>query len=348
MTAARAAERTGVSGAGTGRRVTRGHGGYPGRVETAFPLPDRTPPPDDRVSVVIATRDRPAELTRTMTALSALRPPPPVVVVDNASTGSVIRSWHYPGPVRVIALERDRGAAARTVGARYARTPYVAFCDDDSWWAPDALTLAADALDRHPRLALVAARVLVGPAELPDPVTEALARSPLVGDPDLPGRPVLGCATGAVVVRREPFLRVGGFNELLFRRGEDTLLCYDLAAAGWELRYLAPVVAHRHPAGRPAGWRERALDHRNRVLTAWLRRPLPVAVAATAALARAAAGDRSARAALVGVLRRLPAALAVRRPLPGGVERAARLLDQAGLAAAAPTPAPPRRGLEPA
>lgn len=299
-------------------------------METAFPLPDHALPADDRVSVVIATRDRPDELARTMTALAALRPPPPIIVVDNASAGSVIRPWHYPGPVRVVTLERNRGAAARTVGARYARTPYVAFCDDDSWWAPNALTVAADALDQHPRLALVAARVLVGATERSDPTNDLMAHSPLPGDPTVPGRPVLGCVACATVVRREAFLRVGGFSELLFIRGEETLLCYDLAADGWELRYLEQVVAHHHPSPtRPERWRQRALQERNRVLTCWLRRRLTVAVAATGRLVTTASGDRAARAALFGVLRRLPTALAARRPLPPNLEWAASLLDDA-------------------
>jgi GT2 family glycosyltransferase len=38
-----------------------------------------------RVTVVIATRNRPAELARTLSHLAALRPAPPTIVVDNAS-----------------------------------------------------------------------------------------------------------------------------------------------------------------------------------------------------------------------------------------------------------------------
>lgn len=30
--------------------------------------------------------------------------------------------------------------------------------------------------------------------------------------------------------------------------GEETLLAYDLAAAGWQLCYVADVVAHHHPS----------------------------------------------------------------------------------------------------
>jgi hypothetical protein len=68
---------------------------------------------------------------------------------------------------------------------------------------------------------------------------------------------------------------------------------------------------------------------RNEVLTAWLRRPLPHALARTRALAADARHDPHARRALREALSRLPAALRDRRPLPPHVERAARRLDGA-------------------
>ncbi|CAM5326100.1 Bifunctional protein HldE [Streptomyces griseomycini] len=91
-------------------------------------------------------------------------------------------------------------------------------------------------------------------------------------------------------------------------------------------RSRAEVVAHHHPApvsrtGRPA------LQRRNELLTAWLRRPVPYALARTGALAAEARGDDHARSALRGALARLPAALRERRPLPPHVERAARILE---------------------
>lgn len=288
---------------------------------------------DPRVGVVIATRDRPASLARTLSQLAELRPPPPVVVVDNAST--IDHSWlhDHPARPRVIRLERNLAAAARTVGARHLSTRYVAFSDDDSWWAPGALPTAADALDNHPRLALVAARTLVGPRERPDPVNQAMAGSPLPKAGGAPGTPVLGCLACATVVRRDAFLDAGGFRELISIGGEEMLLCYDLAAAGWQLRYLADVVAHHHPApDRPpqAHAHRHALERRNRALIAWMRRPLPIAAAESLRLVRASAGDPAARAALAGLIRRLPAALAGRRRLPVALERDVRLLERTG------------------
>jgi hypothetical protein len=74
---------------------------------------------------------------------------------------------------------------------------------------------------------------------------------------------------------------------------------------------------------------------RNAALTAWLRRPLPVALRRTGALAAEARWDPHAREALRQVLRRLPTALWARRPLPAALESAARRVDLAGNAAAA-------------
>jgi hypothetical protein len=83
------------------------------------------------------------------------------------------------------------------------------------------------------------------------------------------------------------------------------------------------VVAHHHP-GAGTGPDEAALAARNRALTAWMRRPLPVALSLTASLAGA---GPSARRALAQLLVRLPAALARRRPPRPAVESALRRLE---------------------
>ncbi|MEV4708894.1 glycosyltransferase [Actinoplanes sp. NPDC049316] len=41
---------------------------------------------------------------------------------------------------------------ARTIGVRRLDTPYVAFCDDDTWWEPGSLRVAAELLDAYPRI----------------------------------------------------------------------------------------------------------------------------------------------------------------------------------------------------
>ncbi|TDC55828.1 glycosyltransferase family 2 protein, partial [Actinomadura sp. KC345] len=254
-------------------------------------LPDRTRP---GVTILVATRDRAPELRRSLAHHDA-----PVIVADNASADGTAAAAEEAGAT-VLRLPRNRGAAARTVAAERASTRYVAFADDDSWWAPGSLDRAVEILDSHPRTALLAARVLVGAEERLEPVSEQMARSPL-GRPDgLPGPAVLGFLACSVIVRREAFLGVGGFSDVLHFGGEEELLALDLAAAGWGLAYVPELVVHHHPseAGRdPAARRRR--EARNRLLTAWLRRPLP----AVARAAASALGSRDGRAGLADAAR---------------------------------------------
>ncbi|WP_432054958.1 glycosyltransferase family 2 protein [Streptomyces sp. bgisy022] len=287
------------------------------------------PSPPRRIGVVIATRDRAERLAVTLRHLLALPERPEILVADNASTDHTraLLARDFP-QVRVLALPVNRGALARNHGARALDTPYVAFSDDDSWWAPGSLARAAGLFDAHPRLGLIAARTLVGPDAEPDPLNDVLARSPLGAATDLPGTQVLGFLACGAVVRRSAYLDAGGFHRLLFFGGEETLLAYDLAARGWGVTHCADVVAHHHPDPGPRDGRP-AVQRRNELLTAWLRRPVPYALARTGALAADARSDGHARRALRETLGRLPAALRARRPLPPHVERAARLLDGA-------------------
>src|SRR5919201_3477735 len=166
------------------------------------------PAPSADVAVVVATRDRSRELLGTLTRLRALPERPRVVVVDNGSsdgTAAMVRA-HHPG-VEVVELRRNLGGAARTVGAASVAARYVAFSDDDSWWAPGALARAAAILDRHARLAVLAARVLVGPEGALDPICASMARSRLPGAADLPGPAVLGFVACGSVARRDAFLQ---------------------------------------------------------------------------------------------------------------------------------------------
>ena len=276
-----------------------------------------------RVTTVVITRDRLPDLQRSLP-----RHEPPVVVVDNASTDGTA-AWiaeHLPY-VEVIELEHNLGAVARNVGVEAARTPYVAFADDDSWWGRGALETAADLFEAHPRLAVVAGRVLVGDDEHEDPVCDLMRNSPLGRPADLPGPRVLGFVACGAVVRREAFLAAGGFDEVVFFLGEEERLALDLTSTGWVLCFVPDVVAHHHPSPvrDPAGRTRRA--HRNRILTALMRRPWPVVARTTYdAFRDGRSGTAGARDALPAVR----SALARRRVVPADVEAARRLLDRPG------------------
>ena len=282
--------------------------------------PRRGDPLPGDVAVVVMSQNRREDLLRTLPRHEA-----PVVLVDNASTDGTVEAVRAALPeVTVVPLERNVGSYARTLGVEHAGTEFVAFADDDSWWAPGDLARAAQIMRAHPRLAVLNARILVGPEERLDPVCREMAASPLGTPPDLPGPALLGFVACGAVVRTEAFEAVGGFDPVVRFPGEEERLALDLATAGWGLAYVDSVTVHHHPSPqRHSPARRQVAIWRSRVLTAAMRLPL-------ADLARVlASAIRSGRPGLEGLARAvpdLPGALRRRRPIPDRVREQLRLL----------------------
>jgi GT2 family glycosyltransferase len=282
----------------------------------------------DRVSIVMLTFDRREEVLRSLEKMHESADGAFICVVDNGSidgTAHAVRS-RFPS-VNIISLARNIGAAARNMGARCAVNEYVAFCDDDTWWAPAALKRAADFLDAHARVAVVTGRVLVGPAEREDAACVAMAMSPLQNDLGVPGTLVIGFLAGACMVRRSAFLAAGGYHQRLFIGSEERLLATDLACRGWAMAYSPDVVVHHYPSQKRDAASRRRIHIRNSLWCAWLRRPLSRAWRETIAIIRSIWSDPrialsvcQAAAGLLWVLRE-------RRCVPPDVEEALRRIE---------------------
>jgi GT2 family glycosyltransferase len=284
---------------------------------TRTPSPSRAPHPEPGpagptgdVTVVVASRNRRADLLASLPQHEA-----PVVLVDNASTdGTVdaVRAAH-PG-VTVLPQARNLGAEGRTIGVARAGTPFVAFADDDSWWAPGDLARAVDVMRAHPRLAVLNARILVGPEERLDPLCAEMSARPLGTPADLPGPALLGFVACGAVVRTEAFTAAGGFDPVVRFPGEEERLALDLAAAGWGMAYVDAVTVHHHPSpDRHSPGQRQAAVWRSRLLTAAMRLPARE-VART--LRDAVAAGSPGRAGLRGALPDLGAALRRRQVVP--------------------------------
>jgi N-acetylglucosaminyl-diphospho-decaprenol L-rhamnosyltransferase len=279
--------------------------------------------PDSRVTVVVLTHARVREVSQTVERLLRLPEHPTIIVVDNGSTDgtSDILTHRFPN-VRIIALESNIGAAARNVGIRAARTPYVALCDDDTWWAAGSLRRAADVLDGHPRIAVLTARVLVGPEEREDPTCRRMENSPFAAESDVPGTPILGFLAGASMIRRSAFLTVGGFEPRFFLGGEEALVAVDLAAAGWQMVYLRDLIVHHYPSHNRDARARRRLLLRNALWFTWLRRPFFSAVRQTGRLLGVALRDPQEAWGFCQALAGLPWIIRRRRCLPATIEAA--------------------------
>ena len=285
--------------------------------------------PDPRLTLVVITRNRREELLRTLGRLAALPERPPVIVVDNGSadgTAAAVRRAHPE--ILLIAARRNLGAVGRNLAVRRVSTPYVAFCDDDTWWEPGSLPLAADVLDRHPDVASVTARIVVEPAGTDDPIVPELAQSPVPGRPGLPGPALMSILAGASVLRCDAFREVGGFSPRLFLGGEEELLAADLAARGWVLCYLPGATLHHQASTLRDPTRRRWLGIRNTLWFTWLRRPPAAALRRTAELAVSVPRDTVSASAFAAAVGGLPWVLRERKPVPPSIEASIRLLDE--------------------
>jgi GT2 family glycosyltransferase len=244
------------------------------------------------ITLVVVTRDRWAQLSALLPRIRAGSPGNPLIVIDNAGAAPVPTPLAAAPDVRVLRSDRDLGPAARNLGVRCARTEFVAFCDDDAWWQPGALAIAAGRLSRSPELGGVVGRVLVEPRARLDPVSAAHERDGTV----------VGFLATALVVRREAFLSVGGYHERLGFGGEEDLLAMRFLSAGHDLVYEPDAVLHHRPAARTGPMklgRERTVV-RNALWTAWLRRPWRVAAIQTMRALRSRAGNCAVVPAVAG------------------------------------------------
>ena len=251
-----------------------------------------------------------------------------VWVIDNGSTdGSpqLVRD-HHPWAQLVIA-ERNLGfgPAVNRVAAQTA-SAWVAPANADLRLEPGALRALVDAGERDtavgvlgPRLILPDGSTQPGVQPFPGVVTALLQNLPahrvsrrlgerlaLPGfwDPDRPAD--VDWVTGAfLLVRREAWQAIGGFDEQQWMYAEDTDLCWRAHRAGWRVRYEpAAVVHHAHSVAAEKAFGD--VDRRAvRMLRAdyrWLLRRRGTARAWAVALVQIGLG--AIRTALFGALAR--------------------------------------------
>ena len=273
------------------------------------------------VTVVMITRDRAAALRNALGRLSSLPDAPPVIVVDNASVDATSEVITAAGSnVKGIRLRHNLGAAGRNAGVQAARTPYVAFSDDDSWWAPGALSRAApiSAATRGSACLPLASSSAAQKSSIPnarrwqavlcDRRPTCLARASWASSPAAPS-----CGAALFWKRRiSPALR---------RRRRRNAALHRPYARGSGLAYCDDVTAVHHPEPGAARPGRRARLVRNRLWTAWLRFSAGAAWTATTRTAHAALSDGGVRAGFCDAVRGMPWVLRERLPVDPSLDR---------------------------
>jgi GT2 family glycosyltransferase len=219
-----------------------------------------------RASVVVPVHGRAGLTERCLRLLLADLPAGcEAIVVDDASEDRTPRMLDGFGKaIRALRLERNAGfAAACNAGAAGARGGHLVFLNNDTEPQPGWLAALLDCAGSHPEAAVVGAKLLypVGTVQHAGVVfgQDGYPHNLYAGFPA--GHPApnrerrLQAVTGAcMLVRREAFERVGGFDEGFLNSMEDVDLCLRLGETGAEVRYTpAAVVTHLESATRGAG-----------------------------------------------------------------------------------------------
>jgi GT2 family glycosyltransferase len=284
--------------------------------------------PSSRISLVTITYNRRAEILDNLDRVLQLPEKPPIYVVDNGSTDGTEEAVRRAFPqVELIAVGENLGAAGRNIGVRRARTPYVAFCDDDTWWAPGSLRNAVSLFDSCKRLAVASARLINEPQGTEAEICDELAASPLPREPGMPGVPLLGFLAGASVIRKSALMQVGGFEPRFFIGGEEELVAIDLTSNGWWICYVPELTVHHAPSMNRDASTRAGYSLRNSLWVTWSRRHFRTVLHRTAEALLAAGTDRIARRALLSAARGLPWALWNRRAVRAEIERNLQILE---------------------
>jgi len=211
-------------------------------------------------SLVIATRNRAAQLEKCLSAIAQLRTAADweLVLVDNGGTddtAAVIHKFKRRAPMPVVAaFEAKPGLGrARNRGLSVARGNIIGFTDDDCYPEPDYIDSTLD-IFRDRNIGYAGGRIkLFNPSDWPISIVDkAEAR---IIEPftyiDGPDMKILGAN---MAFRRAVLMQIGGFDDEL---GAGTVfVCEDVDAfarasfAGWKGGYFPePTILHDHGRG---------------------------------------------------------------------------------------------------
>lgn len=225
-------------------------------------------PQEPPATLVITTRNRREELLKALASAVTQTVPLEIIVLDDASedgTGEAVAAA-FP-QARLIRNKTCRGyIRLRNEAAELARAPYIFSIDDDAvFTSPRIVEQTLREFD-HPRVGAVAIP-FINVSTSP----EVLQRAPGDG-----GVHVAHMFIGtAHALRRDVFLRLGGYRAFLEHQCEEPDYCARMLAAGYVVRLGGADPIHHFASPKRDYARIHFYGARNDVLRHWLNVPWP-------------------------------------------------------------------------
>lgn len=204
------------------------------------------------ITLVIPTRNRPAELAQALRAVSQTTFPLPsleiIVVADGKGQGlgRVVAECEIAAQVRLVEQDQQGPGAARNTGAGSARGRYLVFTDDDCLPAPQWLDEMKRALDRSPH-SLVGGLTTNSLTDNVFSETSQLIHQIVYRHYNRDAAHAKFLASNNLAARAEDFAAVGGFDPSFRTASEDREFCDRWLWSGRSMLYQqSAVVYHAH------------------------------------------------------------------------------------------------------
>lgn len=202
------------------------------------------------ITAIVVTYDSAQVLPACLDALAGEGVP--ALVVDNASADDSRQVAASRG-AQVIANASNEGyGRANTIGASAATTPYILIVNPDLEIQSGAASALLAAAERYPDAGMLAPRIVEPSGRVFLQPRSLLSPPHLNRNGEMPiptGDACLPFLSGAcLLVRREVFLALGGFDQNIFLFYEDDDLCRRMRDAGHSLVHVDAAEA-RHARG---------------------------------------------------------------------------------------------------
>lgn len=206
------------------------------------------------VAVVIPTYNYGRFISRAVeSVLSQTLPAAEIVVVDDGSTDNTRAVLeNFKDKVRYVRQENQGVCAARNTGARQSSAAFIAFADADDIWLPTKLEKQIAQFAADEEIGLVHCGMREFNSESGETVRFHLQGGEgwVADDLLLWEKPIVIGPGGTIVVKREAFDMVGGFDPQM-KVGEDWDFCYRVARR-FKLGFVPEVLVDYRSHGKNA------------------------------------------------------------------------------------------------
>lgn len=183
-----------------------------------------------------------------------------VILIDNNSAGrdTEILNARFSGRIKIIANKKNCGfAKANNQGAKKANGEYLFFLNSDTLLDADVLREIQFAFEEDERIGVVAPKLL-----LKNGTEQAYAYGLKKFSADL-----AWVSGAALIIRKDIFFSVGGWDENFFMYFEDVDLCRSVIEKSYAIKRLDKISITHLRGGSPIPyWRRKIYYYRSKLL----------------------------------------------------------------------------------